>query len=268
MMIDLGWRLYQARKRVGLSQEELAGKLNVSRQAISKWERGEAVPDVTNLIALSKLFGVTVDDLLTGTAEAAKGKGAEPAEKEEQTQQEDAYYTVDDTRDGSASYMNDDARRSELDAFMDDIPLIEKRVEERVERFTSNIEASVERAAKKMDRDLEFNIAGVKAQFNRKRALQASYPMIITVAYILLGFMFDWWHPGWLLFLTIPLYYTWPDMEHGDPVRELQKFAYPVFVTLVYLILGCYLDWWHPWWMLYFTIPIYYIFVSNAKVSK
>ena len=52
------------RKKNGLSQEDLADKLGVSRQAISRWELGSTMPDATNLLQLSDLFGVSVDYLL------------------------------------------------------------------------------------------------------------------------------------------------------------------------------------------------------------
>ena len=57
-------KLLQLRKREGYSQEELANKLNVSRQAISRWEMGSAVPDSSNLLQISKLFHVSTDYLL------------------------------------------------------------------------------------------------------------------------------------------------------------------------------------------------------------
>ena len=52
------------RKKNGLSQEDLADKLGVSRQAISRWELGSTMPDATNLLQLSDLFGVSIDYLL------------------------------------------------------------------------------------------------------------------------------------------------------------------------------------------------------------
>ncbi|MBR6308151.1 MAG: helix-turn-helix transcriptional regulator [Lachnospiraceae bacterium] len=57
-------RLYELRKQKGLSQEELAGRLNVSRQTISKWEVGESAPDMDNLVSISELFGVSLDELV------------------------------------------------------------------------------------------------------------------------------------------------------------------------------------------------------------
>ena len=59
-------RLYRLRKQHGLSQEELAGRLNVSRQTVSKWEVGDSTPDMEKLAAMSDLFGVSLDMLVLG----------------------------------------------------------------------------------------------------------------------------------------------------------------------------------------------------------
>lgn len=60
----LGQKLKEIRKRFGLSQENLAKIMNVSRQAITKWENDDGLPDVSNLRELSKVFNLTVDYLL------------------------------------------------------------------------------------------------------------------------------------------------------------------------------------------------------------
>lgn len=62
--MTLGEKLLQLRKSKGLSQEQLAAQITVSRQAISKWELGEAMPDTDNVVQLSKILGVTIDYLL------------------------------------------------------------------------------------------------------------------------------------------------------------------------------------------------------------
>jgi len=62
--MTLGQRIQAHRTRLGLSQEGLGDKLGVSRQAVSKWEADGAVPDTDKLIALSKLFGITLNELL------------------------------------------------------------------------------------------------------------------------------------------------------------------------------------------------------------
>ena len=65
-------KLYELRRAAGLSQEELAERLNVSRQAVSKWENGAAQPELSKLVELSRLYGVSVDVLLS-LEEAEKG---------------------------------------------------------------------------------------------------------------------------------------------------------------------------------------------------
>lgn len=62
--MDFSERLVSLRKKNGLSQLELAEKLNVSRQAISRWEVGTSIPTMENWIALSKLYGISVDELI------------------------------------------------------------------------------------------------------------------------------------------------------------------------------------------------------------
>ena len=57
-------KLYNLRKQKGLSQEELANRLNVSRQTISKWEVGDSTPEMEKLIAISDMFGISLDELV------------------------------------------------------------------------------------------------------------------------------------------------------------------------------------------------------------
>lgn len=64
MSLQLGTRLADLRKRNGFSQEALAEKMGVSRQAISKWERGESAPDTDTLIELAALYSVSLDALV------------------------------------------------------------------------------------------------------------------------------------------------------------------------------------------------------------
>mgnify|MGYP002515902724 CR=1 FL=1 len=62
--MTLGQKLKEIRKNFGLSQEDLADMMHVSRQAITKWENDNGMPDVSNLQELSKIFGITVDYFL------------------------------------------------------------------------------------------------------------------------------------------------------------------------------------------------------------
>ena len=84
---QLGANIVAYRKRSGLTQAKLAEQLNYSDKAVSKWERGESVPDVLTLVQLAELFDITVDELIqdpneipehsTGPIEQAMGKAVE-----------------------------------------------------------------------------------------------------------------------------------------------------------------------------------------------
>ena len=73
----LSERIYQFRRKSGLSQEQLAEKIGVSRQAISKWESGTSMPEFQKLLALSECFHITLDELVKdrGAEERTEEKG-------------------------------------------------------------------------------------------------------------------------------------------------------------------------------------------------
>lgn len=76
-----GSKISSLRKAAGYSQEELAAKLEVSRQAVSRWETGEAMPDTQRIIALSRLFGVSTDYLLLDEVEKTQAPAKKPASR-------------------------------------------------------------------------------------------------------------------------------------------------------------------------------------------
>ena len=65
-------KIIEERKKLGLSQEELADKLSVSRQAVSKWESAQSIPDLEKIVTMSKLFSVSTDYLLKDDIEPEK----------------------------------------------------------------------------------------------------------------------------------------------------------------------------------------------------
>ena len=72
---QLGANIVTYRKRSGLTQARLAERLNYSDKAVSKWERGESMPDVLTLVQLAELFEITVDDLLRDPDEIPANSG-------------------------------------------------------------------------------------------------------------------------------------------------------------------------------------------------
>ena len=71
-------RIQELRKSSGISQEELANALGVSRQAVSKWESGQCLPELDNIVVLSDFYGVTTDYILKGTAPAPAAEASAP----------------------------------------------------------------------------------------------------------------------------------------------------------------------------------------------
>lgn len=218
MNIEIANRLVQLRKANNLSQEELAAKLGISRQAVSKWERAEASPDTDNLIALSKIYNVSLDELL------------------QSDEQYDYDYVVSETSDTAE----------------------EKAGEETSEVYMSNSPIPETEEVKETAEIKRKNFSGLD---------WLPYPVFISVLYVILGTVFRMWHPAWILFLTIPIYYTMVPMwgKWKSNRQMLLAFPYPVFITIVYLIAGFYFRLWHPGWILYLTIPIYYCWADSKK---
>ena len=67
--MNIGDKLYELRKNQNLSQEEVAEKLNVTRQTISKWETNQSMPDLDKIVPLCELYGISADSLLKGTVD-------------------------------------------------------------------------------------------------------------------------------------------------------------------------------------------------------
>ena len=183
MNIEIANRLVELRRAHGYSQEELAGRLGVSRQAISKWERAESSPDTDNLIALARLYDISLDGLLLHTpaaggaaAQAAPEPEPEPAVEEDSEAQE--VFAAASAWD-AAEKAERKARKKEW----------KKWKERLLWLLTLALMVGLPNLASAL-------------------GLEEVYALIVTMVYLLTGFLLDNWHPGWMLFLTIPLYYS------------------------------------------------------------
>lgn len=88
-------KIIALRKKAGWSQEELAEQLGVSRQAVSKWEGAQSVPDMERILQMSKVFGVTTDYLLKDELEAEEYAASEPDTELHRVTMEDAARYLD-----------------------------------------------------------------------------------------------------------------------------------------------------------------------------
>ena len=79
--MTLGEKIREARRKCGLSQEQLAEKMSVSRSAIAKWETDKGIPDISNLIAISDEFGISLDELIKDQSAVKKKIIADSAAK-------------------------------------------------------------------------------------------------------------------------------------------------------------------------------------------
>lgn len=87
-----------------------------------------------------------------------------------------------------------------------------------------------------------------KAESQRQKS-DAMFPILISGLYLVLGACFNLWHPGWLIFLTIPLHYM-------RPKNRLEQLCNPVMIVLIYLVLGFFFHLWHPGWLIFLAIPL------------
>ena len=101
-----------------------------------------------------------------------------------------------------------------------------------------------------------FEAKKQKQQDQQHRQMAEIFPIFITGLYLVLGFFFHLWHPGWLLFFTIPLFYM-------RPKTTMQKLCNPVMISLIYLVLGFFFHLWHPGWLIFLAIPAAAILQKN-----
>lgn len=252
----LGNKLYELRRQAGLSQEEFAEKIGVSRQAVSKWERGEALPDTDNLITIARMYKISLDELIANEMEKS-------TEKTEQS-------TFEDNEDSKKSNVNVKIGRDGIYANVSDEDS-NVRVKIGGAKFSVDIdEGDDDDDDDEGDEDIYYSYDGTPADKKRKflRVLHAlPYPIMVTIAFLLWGFLAkdaSGWTVGWTLFITIPVYYSVIDCFR---TKRLSNFCYPVFIAFLYCLFGMLWGLWHPLWIMFITIPVYYV-IADAIDKK
>ena len=264
MNIEIANRLVNLRKKNGLSQEQLAAKLGLSRQAVSKWERAEASPDTDNLICLAKLYGVSLDDLLNtdepveDIAREQEEKRAEEEKKEEETAKEEAQEAIKEEKTGHDSVHIGPSG-------------IHVKSEDGTEVHISAKGVTVHDPEEGDDVHVGFDGVRVKEKEKTRFEIvkEVLWPIFLfgaVIAYVLLGFFWTehgaGWAVGWVAFLYA--------IVLGSVVECIGKkrfspFALPILIVAVYVGLGIassLYSWgctfWHPGWVLFLLIPVYY----------
>lgn len=279
MTVELADRLQRLRKKNGYTQDSLADALGVSRQAVSKWECTEASPDTDNLIALARLYGITLDELIYGKDEEA---AANSEEKTDEKKEEPAAEKVGDSdgdsadgKDGDGSFNihveAEDGTKVHIGS--DGIRITDGKGNTTFKG--SNMNADESGIHVTSDDGTEVHPDGDHIYVNEQDlgkkhfktgkivgAVTGITTIVCLAAYILLGALLNLWHPAWIIFLAIIVI---PSFVEAILKRDADKFAYPVFVAAIYLIIGCIFGYWHPSWVVFLTIPVYYIIVELIK---
>lgn len=250
MNIEIADRLIKMRKAHGLSQEDLAEKLGISRQAVSKWERAESSPDTDNLIMLSRLYGVSLDTLLATDEEIPRPeaendreapRGEAPRQSVRISFREGINLTDDDgstvhvgwdgihVHDGEdGEEVNIDGDDPDINTYINDIEGVE--ITDEGVSFT----ADGERVFRKWDKKRSHGKRS--ATYSKQRPNGMWRTVVIN-------------EDGKK---TVVDSYSKPTVKHES------SFPYAVLVTGVFLLLGFLKNWWHPAWLLFLTIPVYY----------
>lgn len=242
-MNDFGNFLYNLRKQRGWTQTELADKLGVTNQAVSKWENGDSFPDTGMLVPLAELFGVSVDELL-------KGK-RKPVPATEQKTFERGSATI------AAEEKNENAESS---------PVQSPLVNETDEKSKTETDGNAESAKNDETTDSPPRRKKLAALFNGAIMLSA------TIAFFLLGALGNYWYVCWLAF---PVGITLCALLNGiDEYMTKKKTAeFCGFIMLacadVFLFLGLQYSLWHPAWIVFLIGPLFCaLFGAIDKIRK
>ena len=195
-------RFQQFRKQNGYSQEVLAEKLGISRQSISKWERGEASPEIDNLLALAKIYDVTIDELLDTAGDKA---------------------------------------------------IVESKIVEK--DFKGKMKSLLSKA----------NDFGIYPQ-TAKKLLIFPFPIIVVFLYLALSMILKIWHPFWMIFLTIPMYYRFAIACKANNKKVFTLLLpIPEIVVTAFLLVGFATGVWSFASVLFMIIPMFYWIVIVKK---
>lgn len=224
MNIEIANRLVKLRKEKGMSQEELADALGISRQAVSKWERAEASPDTDNLICLAKLYNLSLDSLLD-TEQTAEEIVVEQKEKTEESKRNveigaSGIHIVDD--DGSQVHING----------------------KHIVAFDAN--------GKRVNRRNHFTVS---------YWLNGLLMLVAAVGYLLMGSLLGQWGTAWILFLLPEIISS---VVRCFEKKDLRKFNIALLATYVFFLVSMIHPGglWHPMWVVFLIVPIYHSLLS------
>lgn len=267
MNVEIAQRLAELRRERGFSQESLAEQLGLSRQAVSKWERAESAPDMGNLIALADLYGVTLDELLRVSPEVAEDVRYESQERAESAEAQ-AAEAAEEAREAAA--------RAEAAAVAVTAPEASR---------PAKVVVEVNAPAAAMPAAAAAAAPGAVGAPVPPAAMPGPGAPVPPMTAVPVGGAVRPPMPGGAP--AAPGYPT-PLAPVGAPVPmppapmaaspivppppakpndPLRSFPYAVLCAAIYLLIGFCFGWWHPGWVIFFTIPFYYWIVSTLEAD-
>lgn len=261
MNIEIANRLVELRKANNLSQEALAEKLGISRQAVSKWERAEASPDTDNLILLARLYNISLDELLKTDEEIVTEADMVRTDISDTDRIESGRKETDNTGQENDRDESDDRQKDEEYVHIGFEGIHVKDKDGEVHVGWRGIHVMDKNDEVHIGKD-GINVNGEELRnhiFTRGNKVDFPLGLIAIVAYIAIGVTYNLWHPGWLIFFLVPIISS---AINAIKEKHADYFAYPVLVVWIFLCSGLLKGIWHPAWVLFLTIPVYYEMIN------
>lgn len=263
MTIEIADRLVKLRKQKGLSQEELADKLGLSRQAVSKWERAEASPDTDNLICLAKLYGVSLDELLNTDEDIDTIVKEQVREEVKEENSEDPEQTVVDDNekfdDNNKSKENYSKGIHLTDDEGNSIHIGNGKVELHDKNGHIKVFDKDQKVKKKEPTIIVFS--GI---------LEGILFLLAAAAFILLGSLHATpfgWSNAWIMFFVPEIICS---VLRAIGHKKFSDFNMAFVATFIYFLFCMVLfsdaNIWHPMWVVFLAIPIYY--AASGPIDK
>ncbi len=228
-------KLVSLRKEHKFSQEELAEKLGVSRQTISKWERGEASPDMGNAIQLAKIYDISLDEIarcITGEEDPVKPHGI--------SLKKETYRNAAESSAASNEYIRMVLPEKESDEIYPQLNAYKSadggNVSDKMpERKTVHEEKTFENDQESVRVQ---KIKGYFTDYQReavgKKLMKFPFWALAIFIFLFFGGVLRLWEYSWIVFLLIPVYYT---TIKAWVSKNAFYFLYPLFATAAFCFL-------------------------------
>lgn len=270
MNIEIANRLVNLRKENGLSQEQLAEKIGVSRQAVSKWERSEASPDTDNIILLARLYNISLDELLRTEDEIPiepLSENADIIEAEQEntvSEEQTEPFPLPEKSDEVVGIQSEEITPEVLTAADE---TAEPREEEKKEKSSpwKSFKAAINEWWKGLNLHVGFDgiytTDGMTDEEYRKwhtdRSKFAIGAVSITVILLLICIACAPYNWSTIVALTFLIPFIACSLEGAIKARNPSRFAYPLFILELFLFILC-LGFVRESLLLWLTVPVYY----------